>query len=50
LSEVQTSSLSIFLQALRSNLIIPIDDKPGLAFLGPIGDTDPTEMINFETG
>jgi hypothetical protein len=50
LSEVRTPSLSIFFQALRSNLIIPLDDKPGLAFLDPMGDTDPTEMINFGTG
>jgi hypothetical protein len=39
-----------FLQELRSNLTIPIDDKPGLTFLGPMGDADPTEMINLEIG
>jgi hypothetical protein len=44
------TSLYLFLQELRSNTIIPVDDKPGLAFLGPMGDIDPTEMINFETG
>jgi hypothetical protein len=41
--------LYLFFQELRSNLIIPIDDKPGLAFLGPMGDVDPTEIINFKT-
>jgi hypothetical protein len=39
----------LFLQELRYNLITPVDVKPGLAFLGPMGDIDPTKMINFET-
>jgi hypothetical protein len=42
--------LHLSLQELRSNFVIPVNDKPGLAFLGPMGDVDPTEMINFETG
>jgi hypothetical protein len=33
------------LQALRSNLIIPVYDKPGLAFLGPMGDIDPMRWL-----
>jgi hypothetical protein len=42
--------IRFFLQKLRSNLTIPIDDKLGLTFIGPIGDVDPNEMINLETG
>jgi hypothetical protein len=38
-----------FSQELRSNLTIPVDDKHGLVCLGPMGDSDPNEMINFET-
>jgi hypothetical protein len=38
------------LQELRSHLTIPVDDKPGLTILGPMGDIDPIEMVNFETG
>jgi hypothetical protein len=40
----------LFLQELRSNLIIPVHGKPELAFLRPMGDVDPIEMIKFETG
>jgi hypothetical protein len=39
----------LFIQELRSNLTIPVDDKPKLVFLGSMGDVDPTEMIDFET-
>jgi hypothetical protein len=42
--------LYLFLQELISNLIIPVDDKPELVFLGPMGDADPSNMINLETG
>jgi hypothetical protein len=44
------AQIHLSLQELRSHLTIPVDDKPGLTFLGPMGDTDPIEMINFETG
>jgi hypothetical protein len=37
------------LQELRSHLTIVVDDKPGFTFLGPMGNPDPIEMINFET-
>jgi hypothetical protein len=37
-------------QELRSNLTTPVDDKSELVFLGPMGDTDPTDMINLEIG
>jgi hypothetical protein len=39
----------LFLQELRSNFIILVNDKPG-HFFGPMGDTDPTDVINLETG
>ena len=39
----------IFLQELRKHIIIPLSDKPVVAFLGPMGDPDPTELINLET-
>jgi hypothetical protein len=49
LLRLKSRFLLLNFQELRSNLTIPVVDKPRLVFLGPMGDVDPTEMINFET-
>jgi hypothetical protein len=38
-----------YFQNLRHNLTIPINDKPGFIYLGPMGDPDPSYLINSET-
>jgi hypothetical protein len=39
-----------FFQELRSNLTILVYDNLGVVFLGPMGDPDPSEIMDFETG
>ena len=35
---------------MRDRITIAMEDKPGLFCLGPMGDPDPTDLINFEAG
>ena len=37
------------MQELRNNLTISVSDKPGFILLGPMGDLDPTTLINYES-
>ena len=36
-------------QNLRGNAIIPLENQSGMVCLGPMGDPDPTSIINLET-
>ena len=36
-------------QNLRGNAIIPLENQSGMVCLGPMGDPDPTSVINLET-
>jgi hypothetical protein len=40
---------AFYFQNLRSNAIIPIENQPSMICLGPMGNPDPTSMINVET-
>jgi hypothetical protein len=49
LSTLKLRFIICLFQLLRTHLTTPVDDKPGFTFLWPMGDADPTEMINLET-
>ena len=36
-------------QNLRGNMIIPLENQPSMVCLGPMGNSDPTSIINLET-
>ena len=40
---------AFYFQNLRGNAIIPIENQPSMICLGPMGNPDPTSMINLET-
>ena len=38
-----------YFQNLRGNAIIPLENVPNMICLGPMGNSDPTSIINLET-
>ena len=43
------SHFRLYFQNLRGNMIIPLENQPSMICLGPMGNPDPTSIINLET-
>ena len=39
----------LYFQSLRGNMIIPLENQPSMICLGPMGNPNPTSIINLET-
>ena len=49
ISFIRISYFRIHFQNLRGNVIIPLENQPNMIYLGPMGNPDPTSIINLET-
>ena len=45
----RVSHFRLYFQNLRGNMIIPLENEPSMIYLGPMGNPDPTSIINLET-